>query len=51
MNTFEGLWIIAGVFLGYFAPEMLIIFKVRVPLSINLGFAFVGGLVAYTILR
>jgi hypothetical protein len=48
------LWIIAGLIIGWVTPELLVAIgrgRITVPATLNFGLAFVGGLVAYTILR
>ena len=53
MTAFQICWLIAGAILGWTAPELLLMLrpKVNVPTLFNIGFAFVGGLIAYSIVR
>lgn len=45
------LWTIAGAILGWIAVEFVAAAtKTRMPWLFNLGMAFVGGLIGYTIL-
>lgn len=51
MTTFQLLWVIAGAIIGWTVPEILHgMFKLRFPTVFNVGFAFVGALITYTIL-
>lgn len=51
MTTFQTCWVIAGLMLGWIAPELMILIRpnLNVPRTFNIMGAFVGGLVAYTI--
>lgn len=52
MNTFQITWIIAGALMGYVVPPGLFALgKVQSNFIARLCFAFVGGLIAYTIVR
>lgn len=44
----EILWSIAGLIVGWIAPEMVVIMAGRpVPTAFNIGLAFVGALTGY----
>jgi hypothetical protein len=52
MNTFLILWVIAGAIIGWVGIDVIAVaFKARVPYLFNIGMAFVGALVAYTLLK
>ena len=52
MTAFQICWLIAGVILGWTVPEIIVAkFRVKVPYIFNFGLAFVGGLIAYSIVR
>ncbi len=53
MNAFQICWIIAGGLLGYFTPELIKVIRpiMRIPVSMNLSFAFIGGLISYTLVK
>jgi hypothetical protein len=49
---FQICWFVAGAILGFSVPQcVLACFKVNSSLGINVMFAFVGALTAYTLVR
>lgn len=52
MTTFQICWIIAGTVLGFTIPQYVaVVIKARTPGIYKIAFAFVGALIAYTIVR
>jgi len=46
------LWTIAGAILGWIFVELPFgALKLKIPYTFNIGMAFVGGLIAYTLFR
>lgn len=53
MNTFQILWMVAGAVIGYYVPQVIVVAACKrpTPVTMDLAFAFVGVLVAYTFTR
>jgi hypothetical protein len=52
MNTFQICWIIAGAIVGFWTPQAILkTQRIKTDLFFDFSFMFVGGLIAYTIIR
>lgn len=54
MNNFQIAWLVAGAIIGWFGLDVAVKTvqpRLHIPFLFNLAFAFVGGLIAYTIVR
>ena len=52
MNTFKICWLVAGAIVGFSVPQcVLACFKVRTNLRMDIMLAFVGAVIAYTMIK
>jgi len=52
LNQFQICWIVAGWILGYCVPQLVIgTMKQRTPWLFDFAFGFVGGMIAWTLVK